>query len=250
MIDRTDRKTKGAILAAALATTVAVAAASAVGAAPTARPSTQAAPAGTAGKAAVDPRSGGLEVALGEWSIGLEAKAIRPGRVTLVIRNRGNAEHGFEIEAAGRHLDRDDDDQELETDRLEPGESARLTLDLEPGVYEIECFVSHHDDRGMVGTLTVRADAPLVSPPKAQTNAVAIKNFAFKPALLRAKVGATVRWRNRDPAQHTATAPNGSFDSKLLGRGAGYSRKFTRPGTYAYLCALHPQMTGKVIVQR
>src|SRR5688500_10167190 len=116
MIDGTSRKTKGAILAAALATTVAVAAAS-VGAATTAGPGSQAAPAGTAGKGAVDPRSGGLEVALGEWSIGLEAKAIRPGRVTLVIRNRGKAEHGFEIEAAGEHRDRDDDDQELETDR-------------------------------------------------------------------------------------------------------------------------------------
>src|SRR5688500_12040713 len=109
MIDRTNRKTKGAILAAALATTVAVAAASAVGAAPTAGPSTQAGPAGTAGKTAVDPRSGGLEVALGEWSIGLEAKAIRPGRVTLVITNRGKARHGFEIEAAGKHRERDDD---------------------------------------------------------------------------------------------------------------------------------------------
>jgi plastocyanin len=201
--------------------------------------------------AGVDPRSGGLQVALGEWSIGLEAKAIRPGPVTLVVTNRGKFRHGFEIQRAGRHQARDDDDEELETDKLEPGESARLTLDLEPGVYEIECFVSHHDEKGMVGTLTVRADAPLVTAPKAaQANTVEITNFAFKPAMLRVKAGTTVRWRNRDAAQHTATAFDRSFDSKLLGRNAAYARKFSRPGTYSYLCVLHPQMTGKVVVAR
>jgi plastocyanin len=199
--------------------------------------------------AGVDPRSGGLQVALGEWSIGLEAKAIRPGPVTFVVTNRGKFRHGFEIQAAGEHHGRDDDDEELETDRLEPGESARLTLDLEPGVYEVECFVSHHDERGMVARLVVRADAPLVTVPTAQANTVAITNFAFQPALLRVKAGATVRWRNRDTAQHTATAFDRAFDSKLLVRNAGYARKFSRPGTYAYLCALHPQMTGKVIVR-
>jgi plastocyanin len=244
-------KSPRALAALALAAAVAVAAAgAAVGAAGDSEPGQHAAPFTAAAPAAgVDPRSRGLQVALGEWSIGLEAKAIRPGRVTFVVTNRGTFRHGFEIQRAGRHHGRDDDDEELETDRLEPGESARLTLDLKPGVYEIECFVSHHDEKGMVGTLTVRADAPLVTAPKAQANTVAIRSFAFKPALLRVKAGATVRWRNQDAAQHTATAFNRSFDSKLLGRGATYARKFSRPGTYAYLCALHPQMTGKVIVR-
>ncbi len=199
--------------------------------------------------AATDPRSGGLEVALGEWSVGLEAKAIRPGRVTFVVSNRGKVVHGFEIGSAGSHDGDDDDDVKLETGRLRPGESTRLTLNLVPGVYEVECFVGHHDDMGMVATLTVRADAPLVSAAKAPTNTVQIKNFAFKPALLTAKVGATVRWHNQDPAPHTATARNRSFDSKTLNRGGSYARRFTRPGTYAFICALHPQMTGKIVVR-
>ena len=37
----------------------------------------------------VDPRAGGLEIALGEWALTPEALVIRPGRVTFVIRNRG-----------------------------------------------------------------------------------------------------------------------------------------------------------------
>jgi plastocyanin len=212
----------------------------------------QSAPAAASAAAAagIDPRAGGLQVALGEWSVGLEAKAIRPGRVTLVITNRGKQTHGFEVEAA-RSRDGGDDDNDLdaETDKLRPGETTRLTLDLAPGVYEIECFVSHHDDMGMVARLVVSADAPLVVPPKAPVNTVQILNFAFKPAVLTTKVGSTVRWRNQDPAQHTATARNDAFGSKLLGRGGTYARKFTAPGTYAYICALHPSMTGKVVVR-
>lgn len=214
-----------------------------------ARPALAATPVAVAAPAAVDPRAGGFEVALGEWSVGLEAKAIRPGRVTIVVANRGKFVHGFEIQAAGSRRGDDDDDEGLETGRLRPGQSVRLTLDLKPGVYEVECFVGDHDEMGMVATLTVRADAPLVAAPKAQTNSVAIKNFAFRPALLRAKVGATVRWRNQDPAPHTATANDRSFDSKVLARNAGYTRKFTRPGTYAYICSLHPQMTGRIVVR-
>ena len=208
-----------------------------------------AAPAAVTPSAGVDPRSGGLEVALGEWSVGLEAKVIRPGRVTFVVVNRGKAVHGFEIEHAGDRRGDDDDDEELETGRLRPGQSARLTLELAPGVYEVECFVGDHDDMGMVGTLTVRANAPLVAAAKPTTNTVQIKNFAFKPATLTAKAGATVRWRNQDAAPHTATGRNGSFDSKIMNRNATYARRFTRPGTYAYICALHPGMTGKIVVR-
>ena len=207
-------------------------------------------PAPAAGAGGIDPRAGGLQVALGEWSLGLEAKAIRPGRVTLVITNRGKQVHGFEIEAA-RSRDGGDDDNDLdaETEKLAPGETVRLTLDLAPGVYELECFVGHHDDMGMVARLVVSADAPLVAPPKRTVNAVRIVNFQFAPAVLTTTVGATVRWRNADPSQHTATARNKAFGSPLLGRGGTYARRFTAAGTYAYLCALHPGMTGKVVVQ-
>src|SRR3990170_1504415 len=63
-------------------------------------PSPASASDGNAGRE--DPREGGLEVALGEWALTLEAQAIRPGRVTFVIVNRGTVPHGFEIEAERR----------------------------------------------------------------------------------------------------------------------------------------------------
>ena len=196
----------------------------------------------------VDPRSGGFEIGLGEWALAPEAKAIRPGPVTFVIRNQGKFRHGLELEIRrvdGRHGD-DGDDEDAESIRLEPGQATRMTMNLVAGVYEIECFVGDHDDLGMRGVLEVRENAPLVKAPVTTQSAVEISGFAFKPATLKTTVGKTVTWRNKDVAPHTATASQ--FTSPQLGKGASYRRKFTRAGTYSYLCALHPGMRGKVVV--
>jgi plastocyanin len=196
----------------------------------------------------VDPRSGGLQINLGEWAIGPEARAIRPGRVTLVVTNRGKQRHGLLIRSLGNDDAIGGDDDKVKTVRLEPGSRTRITLDLAPGKYVIECFVSHHDERGMYGMLDVRHDAPLVQPKPRAANSVQIKNFAYAPATLRVKAGSTVRWTNEDSAPHTASASNGSFTSPTLRLRGSYSKRFTRPGRYSYLCALHPGMRGTVVV--
>ena len=196
----------------------------------------------------IDPRSGGFEIALGEWALSPEAKAIRPGPVTIVVRNRGKFRHGLELEIR-RVDDRQDghgSDDDAKSIRLLPGQATRMTVDLAPGVYEIECFVSHHDELGMRGLLEVRVDAPFLKPPARSQAAVEISGFAFKPATLRTTVGKTVTWRNADAAPHTATAS--AFSSPQLGKGATYRRRFARAGTFSYLCALHPGMRGKVVV--
>jgi hypothetical protein len=47
---------------------------------------------------------------------------------------------------------------EEETETIEPGESAELTVDLsKEGSYEIYCPIEGHRDLGMDGTLTVGA---------------------------------------------------------------------------------------------
>jgi plastocyanin len=196
--------------------------------------------------AGVDPRSGGFEIGLGEWAITTEARAIRPGRVTFVIRNRGKMTHGFEIELRIR---REGDDYRVKEESIDlrPGRSTRMTLNLAPGVYEIECSVSNHDDMGMRGVLEVRENAPLVAPWRAGgRSAVQIVGFAFKPATLRTTIGRTVTWRNDDAAPHTATGKQ--FSSPQLRKGGMYRRRFTRAGTYTYVCALHPGMRGKIVV--
>lgn len=89
-----------------------------------------------------------------------------------------------------------------------------------------------------------------VSAPSApvSTNNVVISNFAFGPATITVKVGTTVTWTNKDTDEHTVTAQNGAFNSAPLGTNATYQHTFTKAGTYAYLCTIHPFMTATVVV--
>jgi plastocyanin len=90
---------------------------------------------------------------------------------------------------------------------------------------------------------------PVTPPPATGGQAVSISNFAFAPATITMKVGTRVTWTNRQAGiQHTVTADDGSFDSGNLSTGSSFSHVFTKPGTYAYHCAIHPYMTAKVIV--
>ena len=201
--------------------------------------------------ALADPRADGLAVGLGEWSVAPEANAIRPGKVTLVVRNGGQVVHGLRIK---EESDRSGGDRFKERSiELRPGRTTRFAVTLAPGVYSIECFVEGHDDLGMERRFEVRADAPLVRATPRRTGAAPradIAGFAFEPGTIRVKVGTTVRWTNRDEAPHTVTAAGGGFTSKQLGQGGTYARRFRRAGTFAYLCALHPNMKGRVVVGR
>lgn len=81
-------------------------------------------------------------------------------------------------------------------------------------------------------------------------NAVAIKNFAFSPATLKVRAGTTVTWTNQDTDAHTVTSAGsgGPLHSAALATHATYSHTFAKPGTYAYLCTIHPFMTATVEV--
>ena len=78
---------------------------------------------------------------------------------------------------------------------------------------------------------------------------VTIQNFAFSPKTLTVAPGTTVMWTNKDSAPHTVTSDSGStLASGDLSQGKSYTHTFTKAGTYAYHCAIHPYMHGTVIV--
>lgn len=83
---------------------------------------------------------------------------------------------------------------------------------------------------------------------EADAVAVEILDFTFTPQTLEIPVGTTVTWTNSDTTQHTATASDGSFDSGILAQGDSFSFTFDTPGTYDYICSLHPNMTGQIVV--
>jgi plastocyanin len=80
---------------------------------------------------------------------------------------------------------------------------------------------------------------------------VRIEGFAFAPATVDAEVGQQVTWTQRDAgATHTVTAVGGAFDSGDLAQGEEFSHRFQTAGSFAYRCAIHPDMRGTVEVGR
>jgi amicyanin len=82
----------------------------------------------------------------------------------------------------------------------------------------------------------------------AANGSVTIKDFDFAPATVTIGVGDSVTWVNQGPTVHTATAGGGEFDSGNLNDGQSFSHKFTKAGTFNYICTPHPFMQGKVVV--
>jgi plastocyanin len=78
---------------------------------------------------------------------------------------------------------------------------------------------------------------------------VKIDNFSFSPAALTVKAGTQITWTNGDDIPHTVVSGDQAFKSKVLGTGEKFTFTAAKPGTYSYSCSIHPNMTGKVIVE-
>lgn len=90
-------------------------------------------------------------------------------------------------------------------------------------------------------------DAPAAAGAPAE-GAITIADFAFGEPIEIAE-GGSVSVGNVDGAPHTVTAVDGSFDTGTIdGGGAGSFAAPSAPGTYEFFCAIHPSMTGQLIV--
>jgi plastocyanin len=91
------------------------------------------------------------------------------------------------------------------------------------------------------------ASAAAITPPASAAH-VMIGDDAFRAKEIRVSAGTEVSWLNHGAAKHTVTFIEAGFGSSLLGTGQSWSHTFDKPGTYKYICALHPEMTGTVVV--
>jgi hypothetical protein len=78
---------------------------------------------------------------------------------------------------------------------------------------------------------------------------VTIRDFEFAPPELTVDAGAQVTFVNAGAAAHTATARDGSFDTGFIAPSGTASLTFATPGTFAFFCALHPEMAGTIRVR-
>ena len=78
---------------------------------------------------------------------------------------------------------------------------------------------------------------------RAEPVQVTISNLQYSPAEIKAKVGDTIVWVNKDFVDHTATMRGGWDVAVEADKSARLVLK--KPGTFDYYCRFHPNMTGK-----
>ena len=93
-----------------------------------------------------------------------------------------------------------------------------------------------------VASVAGENSAPLVK-------VILIENYSFSPADIKIGKGTEVIWKNSDGVDHTVKAADGSFDSGTLGPNAEFKKRFDKPGTYSYICDMHPSMAGIIVVE-
>jgi plastocyanin len=88
-------------------------------------------------------------------------------------------------------------------------------------------------------------------PAHAAGHAITMANYAFSPASETISVGDSITWTNTDQAPHNVTTTSGpvSIQSPTLNTGQSWSYTFTVPGSYSYICSIHPDMRATLLVQ-
>ncbi|MFP5321798.1 MAG: plastocyanin/azurin family copper-binding protein [Acidimicrobiia bacterium] len=111
------------------------------------------------------------------------------------------------------------------------------------------------DDDAATSAETTSTTEPGIAPSTESGDAepaVVAASFTFEPASIEVSAGDTVTWRNEDGVGHTVTAgtpeePGDAFAEELPAGGTA-EVGFDEAGTFPYFCAIHPTMTGAVVV--
>ncbi|TMD82921.1 MAG: hypothetical protein E6I78_13400 [Chloroflexi bacterium] len=97
----------------------------------------------------------------------------------------------------------------------------------------------------LLGSLAASA----ANTPAQIVNCAGTTPWCFSPKPIQVTVGSTVTWTNATAPVHTATSDSGAWDTGNIAPGATSSAvSFPTAGTFAYHCAIHPSMTGSVVV--
>ena len=74
-------------------------------------------------------------------------------------------------------------------------------------------------------------------------------DLSFDPPEINVPTGSIVSWTNADSIQHTVTSDEqGLFDAGPISPGDTFENVFDSAGEFGYHCAIHPFMTGVVMV--
>jgi plastocyanin len=83
-----------------------------------------------------------------------------------------------------------------------------------------------------------------------RTQSVTVGDNYFRPTSLTVRAGTKVQWKWAGVLAHNVTVQSGpvKFHSRTQVRGS-FSYVFTKKGSYALVCTIHPSMTERVMVR-
>jgi plastocyanin len=97
--------------------------------------------------------------------------------------------------------------------------------------------------------LVVPLAASAANSPAQIVNCAGTPPWCFSPNPIRITAGSTVTWTNATAPTHTSTSNTGAWNTGNIAPGTTSSAvTFPTAGTFTYHCAIHPSMTGSVIV--
>src|SRR5581483_6489736 len=83
---------------------------------------------------------------------------------------------------------------------------------------------------------------------EADPNVIPMQNRQFTVPEITVPAGTTLTWVNLDGEEHDVISDDSSVLSPIIEPGQSWSFTFTTPGTFHYICDLHANMEGTVIV--
>jgi plastocyanin len=99
------------------------------------------------------------------------------------------------------------------------------------------------------GLLWLPLAASAANSPAQIVNCAGATPWCFSPNPIRITAGSTVTWTNTTAPTHTSTSDAGAWNTGNIASGGTSSAvAFPTAGTFTYHCAIHPSMTGSVIV--
>lgn len=105
---------------------------------------------------------------------------------------------------------------------------------------------------GSIGALAGTATAAAgggghCAPTEGSAEQVVLEGACFTPSTLRADVGETITFVNRDPTAHNVSGTGwGHYED--MGQGDRFTTAFKVDGIYPFACTLHPGMNGVIVV--
>ena len=116
------------------------------------------------------------------------------------------------------------------------------------------CFQCHKPHAGqdfVISFASLKGTSPgEMAAPRPGPGIVAIADFKFGPETVAVAPNTPITWHNADGSPHQVTITGAKPQrSAVILKGQTAQLSFAEPGTYDYICGLHPAMKGKIEVK-